>query len=85
MVTELGTIDLGVHSANEIAFDRSGKVLAVASDDGTVKCCDASNTEDITLRQTLKGHEGAVQCVLFDPQSRYIVSGGSDNSFRVWC
>ena len=67
-----------------MAFDRSGTVLVVASDDGTVKCCDASQKDSIQLVHTLEGHEGAVQSVLFDPQSRYIVSGGSDKSFRIW-
>lgn len=84
MVSELGSIDVGRHGANEIAFDRSGKVLAVASDDGTVKCLDVADRDNIRLVHTLSGHEGAVQSVLFDPQSRYLVSGGSDNSFRIW-
>jgi len=87
MVQELGSIDLGMHSANEVAFDRSGTVLAVASDDGTIKCCDATSRSDVKLIHTLTtGEEGAapVQCVLFDPQSRYLVSGSSDSAFRIW-
>ncbi len=59
-------------------------MLAVASDDGTVKCLDASQKDSPRLVHTLVGHEGAVQTILFDPQSRYLVSGGSDNSFRIW-
>ena len=84
MVSELGTIDLGVHSANEVSFDRSGQLLAVASDDGTIKCVDTTDPSDLKLVKTLEGHEGAVQSVLFDPQSRYLVSGGSDKAFRIW-
>lgn len=87
MVSELGTVDLGLHSANEVCFDRSGSLLAVASDDGTVKCVDASAREAPKLVHTLStGDEGVspVCAVLFDPQSRYLVSGGSDAAFRIW-
>lgn len=87
MVSELGSIDLGMHAANEVAFDRSGTVLAVASDDGSVKCCDATDRNSVKLVHTLTpGDEASpVQCVLFDPQSRYLVSGASDSAFRIWC
>eukprot|EP00198_Chlamydomonas_reinhardtii_P002899 XP_001692235.1 WD-repeat protein of flagellum central pair [Chlamydomonas reinhardtii] len=32
----------------------------------------------------LAGHEDAVQAVLFDPAGQYLVSCGSDNTFRLW-
>lgn len=32
----------------------------------------------------LSGHEDAVQAVLFDPAGQYLVSCGSDNTFRLW-
>ena len=32
----------------------------------------------------LRGHEDAVQAVCFDPKSKFMVSGGSDCTFRVW-
>lgn len=32
----------------------------------------------------LRGHEGAVQAVVFDPNAQFMVSGGSDSTFRVW-
>jgi len=57
------------------------QVLAVASDDGKVKCY---NGKTGALLNELAGHEDAVQAVLFDRQGQYLVSCGSDNSFRLW-
>lgn len=37
MVTERLTINVGPHSANKCAFDSSGEVLAIASEDGSIK------------------------------------------------
>jgi WD40 repeat protein len=36
------------------------------------------------LVSELKGHEDAVQCVAFDPSDRFLISGGSDATFRLW-
>jgi WD40 repeat protein len=32
----------------------------------------------------LRGHEDAVQAVVFDPSGNFMVSGSSDSTFRVW-
>ena len=37
MVTERLTINVGPHPANKAAFDPSGEVLAIASEDGSIK------------------------------------------------
>jgi len=37
------------------------------------------------LRQTFKGHRGAVQAVAFDPRdNRFVTTGGIDGTVRVW-
>lgn len=56
-------------------------MLAVACDDGKVR---AYSTSDGVLQVELVGHEDAVQAVLFDPAGQYLMSCGSDNTFRVW-
>lgn len=30
------------------------------------------------------GHEDAVQCLMFDKSGEFMVSGGSDNTIRIW-
>ena len=37
MTSEMASVDFGPHSANTVAFDPSGSVLAVASNDGSAK------------------------------------------------
>lgn len=39
----ISSIDTGPHPANRVAFDGSGSVLAIASNDGTVKILDISS------------------------------------------
>ncbi|GLI70980.1 hypothetical protein VaNZ11_016084 [Volvox africanus] len=81
MTAEISTINTGKHPANKAAFDRSGHILAVACDDGKVR---AYSTSDGVLQAELTGHEDAVQAVVFDPAGQYLMSCGSDNTFRVW-
>ena len=83
MVAEIMTIDCGPHAANQVTMDRSGSVLAVASDSGNVHCLsiESGAAEEII---TLSGHEDAVQAVVFDPYGKYLASAGSDMSFRFW-
>jgi len=81
MVQERLNIDAGPHAANKVALDRSGTVLAVASEDHSVKLFD---TADGAFLSTLDGHEEAVQAVAFDASANMLVTSGSDNTFRVW-
>ncbi|KAJ8035607.1 Sperm-associated antigen 16 protein [Holothuria leucospilota] len=76
----ISSIDTGPHPANRVAFDGSGSVLAIASNDGTVKILDISSGQV----STLDGHEDSVQTVLFDKTGDFLVSGGSDNTIRIW-
>lgn len=63
------------------------QVLAVASEDGAIRCYNVRNGERIC---ELQGHEDAVQAVLFDVRadapdaSQFLVSCGSDCSFKLW-
>eukprot|EP00505_MAST-04D_sp_SCG-Rhode-Island_P004296 Stramenopile-MAST_4_protein_4296 len=85
MVAERMTLTGGQHSLNKITFDRSGKVLAAACDDGTIKVFRTDADEGAGGHVAdLRGHEDAVQCVCFDPKGKFMVSGGSDSTFRVW-
>ena len=81
MVAEMLSVDCGPHPANKVSFDRAGETVAVASDDGTVKCFGSNDGE---LLAELRGHEDAVQGVLFDPNGEFLVSCSSDHTFRTW-
>ena len=56
-------------------------MIAVATDDGYVKLyTEATGRQEAQLR----GHEDSVQDVVFDYNSRMIVSVGSDASIIIW-
>jgi len=81
MVAEALSVNVGPHPANKVAMDRSCEVVAVASDDGAIKCFSAL---DGTPLAELRGHDDAVQAVAFDPFGKYLLSAGSDNTFRMF-
>jgi len=81
MVQERLEIVTSDQPANATAFDRSGTILAIGSEDGNIYVHKADTGDEIT---TLKGHDDSVQDLLFDVNGKYLISGGADNSFRYW-
>ena len=59
----------------------TGRWIATASYDGTASVWDAETGE---LRQTLKGHRGAVLSVAFSIDGRMLATGGIDGDIRLW-
>lgn len=62
----------------QIAF--LGHLIAVASDDSSIKMIDVSSN---TINN-LAGHDGPCNSVQFDLPGSYLVSAGSDCSLRIW-
>jgi len=83
MARKINDIDCGSYSANDIAFDKSGKTIALASDDSIIRLI--SIEEEIPrIDSLLKGHTDTAQGVIFEPNSRTLISCGSDCEFKVW-
>ncbi|CUG88447.1 WD40 repeat-containing protein, putative [Bodo saltans] len=81
MIEQRHAFACGPHPANSVSFDRSGTLLAVASDDTTIKVISLLD-EKISV---LRGHEDAVQCAVFDPATNgFLVSCGTDATVRYW-
>ncbi|MCO5570238.1 hypothetical protein L7F22_023957 [Adiantum nelumboides] len=81
-ISEFSTIDTGPSATNKCVFDESGSILAIASSDNTIKCFQVDET--ILPITELLGHEDAVQAIVFDPACKFVVSGSTDCTFRVW-
>ncbi|KAK3106404.1 hypothetical protein FSP39_019312 [Pinctada imbricata] len=79
-VAPMVSFEVGPHPANRVAFDPTGAVLAIASNDSTVKMYEVASGRI----SPLVGHEDAVQCLTFDKSGEFMVSGGSDNTVRIW-
>merc|ERR1712054_229413 len=83
VVSEFLQIDTGQHPANAATFDRSGKVLAIASGDASIK---TFNIEEQGFLVNLdQGHTDSVQDIVFEPlNNKYMLSVSSDSTFILW-
>jgi WD40 repeat protein/serine/threonine protein kinase len=69
--------------AHCVAFSRDagGRGLAAGYADGTIRTWDVAGGRE-TL--ALKGHAGAVACLVYNPDGKHLVSGGRDGTVRTW-
>jgi WD40 repeat protein len=68
-------------AVGSLAIAPSGKLLASASGDGTVRIWDMEKEKSVF---TLRGHDGAVLSVAFCPDGKTVASGGQDGTVRIW-
>jgi len=64
-----------------IKYSPDGKILAVGSGDGEIKFFDP---ESLNSKYTLSGHFKPVLSVAFNKDSKYLISGSSDQMIKVW-
>jgi len=55
-VRDRSSIDASDYPINKISFDRSGKVLSAASDDGTIKMLNTDPSGEAGVITELRGH-----------------------------
>ncbi len=70
------------NSLRSLAFDPSGKMLASAGDDTTIRLWDVESQKQIGDEMT--GHTDTVFSVAFSPDGNRLVSGGGDTTVRLW-
>jgi len=64
-----------------ISLNPDQSEVAFACGDGTIRIY---STKDHTEKAILKGHESAVNCVIYHPATNMLVSGGKDAHLRFW-
>ena len=82
MVDQQASYSFNQCPANSVAFDRSGSLMAIASDDKMIRVVNLNDDQVYTLQ----GHEDAVQSAVFSAQDDdpYLISCGSDLTVRYW-
>lgn len=66
---------------NDMAFSPDGQTLAVAGEDGCLSIIDYINERVLDV---FRSYYGAMMCVTWSPDGRYILSGGQDDLVSIW-
>jgi WD40 repeat protein/tRNA A-37 threonylcarbamoyl transferase component Bud32 len=64
-----------------LAVDSEGRLLAVGSEDRTVRLFDLASRQEIAR---FTGHTGRVRTVAFHPRGQYLASAGEDGVIQCW-
>ena len=67
---------------HEVAFSGSGKLLASASWDGTIRFWDARNGRP--RGHPIRAYQAALTGIAFSPNDRLVASAGRDGTLRLW-
>jgi WD40 repeat protein len=77
----VATLDGHAGPVSSVAFGPTGRILATATENGTVQLWDVQSN---TLLGTLKGLTGVVDSVAFSPDGRTVAAAGRDGTVVLW-
>uniref|UniRef100_A0A665TP28 Uncharacterized protein n=1 Tax=Echeneis naucrates TaxID=173247 RepID=A0A665TP28_ECHNA len=79
LASAVATVDAGPFSTNQVVFSPSGKMLAVACSDSSVRLVEV----DSCAINRLAGHRDVVQSVTFDHTGETVMSSGNDGLINI--
>jgi len=74
-------INIGTGGSQTLDFSADNSKIAIDANDNSVRVL---NVNDGSLVQSLTGHSGSVKTVDWSPNGNFLVSGSTDNTFKVW-
>ncbi len=80
-IKEINRIEGYDKTITALSFSQDSKMLATASEDGTVKILSIPDGNPIT---TLRGHKGSVTSVSFSPDQKLLATASEDGSAKIW-
>lgn len=66
---------------NNMAFSPDGQLLAIVCDDGTLTIMDYIRERVLDV---FRSYYGAIICVTWSPDGRYVLTGGQDDLVSIW-
>ena len=77
-------VDTGDSIALSDAFDRNARYIAVGSSDAEIRIVDMQGDKQGEISAVLKGHEDAVNGVVFNHDNNALYSVSTDGTIRTW-
>jgi WD40 repeat protein len=77
----LYNLNIGTGGSQTLDFSADNSKIAIDANDNSVRVL---NITDGSLVQSLTGHSGSVKTVDWSPNGNFLVSGSTDNTFKVW-
>ena len=72
---------LSTMKINQMAFSPDGSMLAVVCEDGTLTILDYAAERVLDI---YRSYYGAMLCVTWSPDGRYVLTGGQDDLVSIW-
>jgi len=76
--------DAGPYSVNGVAWDKSCQTIGVACDDGQVKLFSDDGKNGGKMESKFKAHTGAVTGIVFEFNSKTMITVGADGEYKFW-
>ena len=82
-IAERAQYDTGPYSVNSVSWDKSCMVFGAACDDGQLKIF-SDDGKAGKMEAKFKAHSGSVNGVVFEANTRTMITAGADGEYKFW-